>query len=95
MDKKTDISATQADQRVDEGQSVLTLADAADAQRWGADRAAQAAKAIERKRITVDFPGWMISALDHRAQELGVTRQSVIKTWIGERAEEMQLHHSS
>jgi hypothetical protein len=92
MAKKTDISAAQADQRVDEGQSVLTLADAADAQRWGADRAA---KAIERKRITVDFPGWMISALDHRAQELGVTRQSVIKTWIGERAEEMQLHHSS
>ena len=37
------------------------------------------------KRVNVDFPIWMVEALDKEAQRLGVTRQSVIKFWISER----------
>jgi len=37
------------------------------------------------RRVNVDFPEWMIAALDIEAARLGITRQSVIKTWIGER----------
>ena len=39
----------------------------------------------ELKRVNVDFPRWVIDALDQRAQTLGVTRQSLIKLWISER----------
>jgi len=39
----------------------------------------------EVRRVNVDFPVWMIESLDAEATRLGVTRQSVIKTWIAER----------
>lgn len=41
----------------------------------------------EQKRVNVDFPIWMVKALDLEASRLGVTRQSVIKVWIAERLE--------
>jgi hypothetical protein len=41
----------------------------------------------EQKRVNVDFPLWMIEALDREASRLGVTRQSIIKVWIAERLE--------
>ncbi len=39
------------------------------------------------RRVNVDFPQWMIDSLGREAKRLGVTRQSVIKVWIGERLE--------
>lgn len=39
----------------------------------------------EVRRVNVDFPVWMVESLDAEAVRLGVTRQSVIKTWIAER----------
>ncbi len=39
----------------------------------------------EQRRVNVDFPSWMIHALDKEADRLGVTRQSIIKVWISER----------
>jgi hypothetical protein len=39
----------------------------------------------ELKRVNVDFPSWMVEALDKEARRLGVTRQSIIKVWISER----------
>jgi len=36
----------------------------------------------ETRRVNVDFPDWMIRALDHEARRLGVTRQALIKMWI-------------
>ena len=41
----------------------------------------------EQRRVNVDFPNWMVDSLDRQASRLGVTRQSVIKTWIAERLE--------
>ena len=40
-----------------------------------------------QKRVNVDFPTWMIEALDKEARRLGVTRQSIIKVWLAERLE--------
>jgi len=37
------------------------------------------------RRVNVDFPSWMITTLDAQARRLGISRQAVIKTWIGER----------
>lgn len=43
--------------------------------------------ALEPKRVNVDFPIWMVDALDKEARRLGVTRQSIIKVWLAERLE--------
>ena len=44
---------------------------------------------LKQKRVNVDFPEWMIKALDQEARRLGITRQSLIKVWIAERLEKV------
>ena len=39
------------------------------------------------RRVNVDFPAWMVDALDREANRVGVTRQSIIKLWLAERLE--------
>ncbi|WP_374727561.1 type II toxin-antitoxin system BrnA family antitoxin [Haloactinomyces albus] len=46
----------------------------------------------EQRRVNVDFPEWMIAALDREARRLGVTRQSVIKVWLADRLEHHTTH---
>ncbi len=50
----------------------------------------------DTKKVNVDFPEWVINALDEEAKKIGVTRQSIIKVWIAERlkAETDHLHAS-
>ena len=42
---------------------------------------------LRPKRVNVDFPTWMVSSLDQEASRLGITRQSLIKTWLNEKLE--------
>ena len=42
---------------------------------------------LELKRVNVDFPTWVVEALDREARRLGVTRQALVKLWIAERLE--------
>lgn len=65
------------DQLFDRGEDVTSALDLAAAKRPG----------WEQRRVNVDFPAWMIEALDREARRLGVTRQSIIKVWIAERLE--------
>ena len=66
------------DQKFDEGQEdILDDLDLSQLRRPG----------YEQRRIDVDFPIWMIEALDREALRLGVSRQSIIKVWIAERLE--------
>ena len=44
---------------------------------------------LELRKVNVDFPVWMIQELDHESTRLGITRQSLIKSWIGERLDEI------
>ncbi|MGO9744538.1 MAG: type II toxin-antitoxin system BrnA family antitoxin [Roseiarcus sp.] len=39
----------------------------------------------ETQRVNVDFPVWIVNALDKEAARLGVPRQALIKLWIAER----------
>ena len=39
------------------------------------------------QKVNVDFPAWMVSALDREADRVGVPRQSLIKLWLAERLE--------
>jgi hypothetical protein len=69
------MKATEFDQKFDSGESVLDALDLSSVRKPD----------LEQRRINVDFPIWMIEALDRTAQRLGVTRQSVIKMWLAER----------
>ncbi len=72
------MKARSLDRRFDQGKDVKRFLDLSKARRPG----------HEQRRVNVDFPNWMIDSLDRQAKRLGVTRQSVIKMWIGERLKE-------
>lgn len=74
MKRKT-ISAAEFDRRFDDGQDMSEYLDHSTTRRPGMDP----------KRVNVDFPQWMVFRLDREARYLGVTRQSLIKMWIGDR----------
>jgi hypothetical protein len=69
------MKATEFDAKFDGGEDITEFLDLSQAKRPG----------YEQKRVNVDFPAWMIEALDHEAKRLGVTRQSIIKVWLAER----------
>lgn len=68
------------DERFDAGEDVSSVLDTDAVRRPG----------LEQRRVNVDFPTWMIEALDREAKILGVTRQSLIKVWIAERLEQQR-----
>lgn len=74
MNEKS-ITAQEFDKKFDEGEEMTDYLDLANAQRPD----------MQIKRVSVDFPAWMVNKLDHEANLLGITRQSVIKFWISER----------
>ena len=44
---------------------------------------------LEARRVNVDFPAWVVDALDREARLRGVPRQSLIKLWIADRLDEI------
>ena len=44
---------------------------------------------LETRRVNIDFPLWMIKALDREAARLGVARQAIIKTWTAEKLDKL------
>jgi hypothetical protein len=68
------------DERFDTGGDVSSALDTAAARRPG----------LEQRRVNVDFPTWMVEALDLESRRLRVTRQSNIKVWIAERLEQQR-----
>lgn len=72
------MKASEFDKIFDEGkEDVLHLFDMTTARRPG----------LEAKRVNVDFPSWMVAALDVEARRRGVTRQSLIKLWLADKLE--------
>jgi len=69
------MKADDFDARFDRGEDVTADLDLGEARR----------PAREQRRVNVDFPAWMVDALDDEAKRLGVTRQSIIKVWIADR----------
>lgn len=39
------------------------------------------------QKVNVDFPIWVVDALDSEAERIGIARQALIKLWIVERLE--------
>jgi hypothetical protein len=71
------MDAEEFDRRFDEGEDMTPYLDLAKTRRPGQ----------ELRRVNVDFPAWMVAALDREARRVGVTRQSIIKVWVAERLE--------
>lgn len=69
------------DQRFDDGEDVLPYFDLSSLRRPG----------LEMQQLEVDFPRWMIEALDREAQRLGVDRKAVIKVWIADRLDKISV----
>ena len=66
------MKARDLDRKFDAGEDISEFLDLIKARRPGQ----------EQKRVNVDFPIWMIRALDKEARRLGVPRQSLIKVLI-------------
>lgn len=77
------MKAKEFDKKFDDGEDVLQYVDPSKGKRINQ----------EQKRVNVDFPVWMIAALDREAKHLGVTRQSIIKVWLAERLEKIAVNH--
>jgi hypothetical protein len=79
--KKKYITATEFEEKFESGEDLTSYLDLDQAFRPG----------LEQKRVSVDFPVWMVQKLDKVAKHLGVTRQSVIKVFISEKLKEESL----
>lgn len=73
--KKKSITSDEFDAMFDEGKDITEYLDLSTAK----------PSDLETRRVSVDFPEWMIRMLDQQALKLGVTRQSIIKFWISEK----------
>ncbi|MCL2178645.1 MAG: CopG family transcriptional regulator [Proteobacteria bacterium] len=71
MKKTKQISAEEFDRKFEEGESVLEYFDQDNPIRPN-----------KMQRLTLDLPGWTVTALDKEALRIGITRQSLIKTLI-------------
>ncbi len=43
----------------------------------------------EPKRVNIDFPAWMVDAMDREAKHIGVSRQAIIKMWLAEKLQRL------
>jgi hypothetical protein len=75
------MKAEKLDELFDNGDDFIPHLDLSTAKRIG----------TQPKKINVDFPEWVINALDIEAKKIGVTRQSIIKVWISERLKVEQV----
>ena len=76
------MKAKEFDNKFDDGDDISSHLDLSKAKRVMQDQ----------KRVNVDFPTWMVDSLDHEANRVGVTRQSIIKVWLAERLETLNYH---
>ena len=72
MNHEQQHSAEEFGRRFEAGEDVSAYVD------WAAARRPNR----QTQRVNVDFPTWMVEALDTEACHLGVSRQALIKVWI-------------
>jgi hypothetical protein len=66
------ISNRDLDKKFDDGEDILKF------KKEGSEKVFK----TEVRKVNVDFPVWMIEALDVEAKRIGVTRQALIKTIV-------------
>ncbi len=76
--KKNSITAAEFDKQFDQGEDITSYLSLEHTERPG----------LKPRRVSVDFPEWMVLELDRVSRKLGVTRQSVIKVFISDKLKE-------
>lgn len=66
------ISTEEFDRRFDDGEDITPFL----------DLSAVRHPNRQKKSVNVDFPLWMVAALDNEAKNLGISRQALIKTVV-------------
>ncbi|MEH2195157.1 MAG: CopG family transcriptional regulator [Nostoc sp.] len=69
------MKAEEFDTKFDNGENITEFIDLSNVHRPG----------YEQKSVNIEFPIWMIQALEHEFKRLGVTSDSIIKLWLAER----------
>ena len=41
-------------------------------------------------RVNVDFPAWVVKALDRESERRGVARQALLKMWVADRIDSLR-----
>jgi hypothetical protein len=73
------MNAEEIEQKFDAGEDVLAYFDLSTLQRPG----------LEPESVEINFPKWMVAALDREAQRLGIQSDALIKLWVAERLKEI------
>ena len=69
------MKAEEFDRKFDDGESIIEFLDLTKIKRSNS----------EEQIITLEFPSWMIEALDQESQRLNLPLQVIIKAWIEEK----------
>ena len=76
--KPIEISAEEFDRRFDDGEDMTPFLDFSKAKYIN----------LKPKVVNVSFPAWMVDALDREADQMGITRQSLIKVVVNDHLKE-------
>lgn len=82
--KKTEISNDEFERRFDAGEDISEFVDWKSARRPGR----------ELQRVNVDFPSWMVNAMDKESSRLGVSRQALIKFVMNSHLQNARAEHA-
>jgi len=81
------ISAEEFDRKFDAGEDILPYIDLSSRM----TKSEFEEKLLSIKKVNVDLPSWAIASLDKEAKRMGVTRQSIIKMWLIQKLDDIQL----
>ena len=76
------ISTKELDRRFDEGEDLEDYFDMANP---------VVRKPDDIRRVNFNMPGWLVDAIDKEAKHLAIPRQSVVITWLADRARQDKL----
>jgi len=68
------MKAEEFDEAFDRGEDVIQYLDLSSAHRPN----------LEPQEVNLEFPKWMVTALDSEAMRLGLTREAIIKAWLAQ-----------
>ena len=81
------LSAEEFDKKFDNGEDILPYIDLSSKM----SKSEFEQKLLAIKKVNVDLPTWAIASLDKEAKRMGVTRQSIIKMWLIQKLDDIQL----
>jgi len=73
--KKKYISGKEFDEKFDAGEDLSEYLDLGKTKRPD----------LDKKKININLPAWMVNKVDEQAKKTGTSRQAILKLWIAEK----------